>query len=610
MEKLLIENFGGGLNTEMSSYKIPLGTFRTLKGVLVRNGSLRLVYGQRSLTTTPALAFIRYISPAGDSYLVYSNGAGVFAVKESDGTVTTISTKPNPPTRFVQFFDDLIFTDNNVLSRWQPGTLSKLGADPPSSSPTFVVSSGGNLESGGGFPAVRYCYTFAKANGVESNPSPISGGTNSSAFFSTLTIGVSGDSTVTARNIYRTGGRLSRFTLVGTVANNTTTAYVDNLGDKDVGTIQLNYARDIPPPVYGGDTSIAQQMVVAKSRLIFASKSKLYVSSLGQPDYFPITVYDPLIDGIRFNVDPDRRNPIVALGTLGSSVIIARRKNTYLLQGNDQDSFSMTKYADVGCIAEKSLVQCDNMAIFLGSDQMVYMIGKGENGVICLSEKIRSALKAVPAVAAEKATACFFDRNYHLCIPDDSGSGFGGAYYIYNFDGDYWTDQTGGHTRYVQIYSEPDLGSSMEILGLASTGFIPLTHGVTWDKGIYGHFGEASGTGEIPVDAWSGDLEFNEPSMLKRFGKVRVRGIKTPAGATDTGAILFYANYDRKDGTTDFSVKSYALNSISSAGVLFDSDVDFSLVGHRISWRITGTFTAFRLDDIEIAYEYVREGRL
>lgn len=611
--RFFINDFSAGLFSDRAEYKIPPGGFRTLKGVLIRNGSLRLpLGGQRLLVNTSGasvLGFTRYIDGSGNSYLVYSTSSGVSARNEGNGITTSISALASPPTRFAQFFSDVIFVNNGALSRWSgSGSVTLAGVIAPTL-PLYVGSgTSGVLTTAGGKSPIRYAVTYLRGS-VESNASPQSDGIVGTNFQVSLAYPIPPATGITAINVYRTGGSLSRLTLVGTISAPFTTTstfggqpygtYTDNLADSATGTIQLNYARDIAP-------SNLAQLLVAKSRLIAASNSTVSVSSLGQPDYFPQSIIDPLIDGVRFNVDPDQKNPIVALATSSASVLVARRKNVYLLQGNDMDSFSLVKYANIGCAAERSLVECDNISVFLAPDGMVYSLGA--EGVHCLSESIRKTLKAIPDAIRARACACYFDRQYHLCFPYDSVSLQGGLYFIYQLDGGFWTEQSGAHLRFTQLYAESDLGASGEIIGVTGDGFLSLSGSAT--SGFWGCFGSMSGTSDIPVDVWSGDLEFDAPEKLKKVKSARLRGtLNAKAGTTPT--ITFYALTDQRNATPKTTSKSYTLNTlIGASGVLFDGDVDPSLVGHRISWRIQGTFNIFELDDVQIEYDYAREGRV
>lgn len=623
VDKLLLNDFSGGLVTDNPPYAINPNEFREINGTYPRfRGSLRLRPGMRSLLSisTHIYGFTRFFDDTA-TYIVYATSdmttsALVYAYNETSHTTTKIF--PAPASSFdsfdnnipvVQFAGRVFFPDGlGPLFSWDGTTLSTVGQAAPIDPAAVAITAVGNLNTNN-LLGVKYVYTYVDSNGVESNPSPdspyVQGGTAN--FGVDLTISAVDpllNPDIQTINIYRTGGLLSQFTQVGSTVNTGgTITYNDQLGDAGVGVIVCSFSHDVPP------TGI-ELMVVAKNRLVVSKGYTLYVSNLGIPDYFPSIITFPLTDGIQFRIDPDIKNPITSLTTVGSSVLIGRRRNIYLLQGNDFDSWSLTKVCDIGVIAPRSMVQCGNQSIWLAPDGMVYALG--EDQVQPLALPVLNVLEGIDKTILPKACACYFRRQYHICIPNGASVGHP-IYYLFDFTYNRWFDMSQQYTNVTQMYSETGQTDLDEILmSTDDAGFVlPLPSGTSF-HGLVAQFSyDTTPPGffqNMNLDFYSGDMDFGKPSWIKEVKTIRIRGKCTPYSNTNV-TVTIYAVLDHKDGTTTTASKSYNLNALATSGVLIDTDVTQSLAGHRISYEIAGIASVFEMDDLEIGYALTREGR-
>ena len=115
---------------------------------------------------------------------------------------------------------------------------------------TYQQSSGfvvGTSTSGILSGTYTYKMTFVAANGEESDASQASTSVTLSAQGGTLTAIPTGDARTTSRNIYRKGGSLTSYYLVGSIPDNSTTTYNDyNYTDAQALTAGIILAGDVP----------------------------------------------------------------------------------------------------------------------------------------------------------------------------------------------------------------------------------------------------------------------------------------------------------------------------------------------------------------------------
>lgn len=115
--------------------------------------------------------------------------------------------------------------------------IDSLNVEPTPDAPSVALASPvapGNVDNG----AHRYCLTFVTADG-ETDGGDISGSVtvtdktvNGKVVVSAIPLG---GAQVTARRVYRTAAAGATFFLVGTIADNTTTLYTDNVADASLG---------------------------------------------------------------------------------------------------------------------------------------------------------------------------------------------------------------------------------------------------------------------------------------------------------------------------------------------------------------------------------------
>lgn len=597
-----ITNLRGGLITDSPSYLLAPNEFRVLKNLFIRGverqASLRLRSGNRLLFSTSGdvNGLTRYRNETL-SRLVYGLGSAILSRNESNGDTTTIgvgSGLVGGENEFAQMLGYLFWVDGLAAAQmWSgSGASGLVGVTPPNAPIADDVSDYSLLPSGPldsyNRPPYKWVMTYVTADGIESNPSPESISIEAllkSVDFDAGVIPVSSDPRVTTKNIYRIGGRLTVYTLVGSIPNATTT-FLDDTGDLDVGTIQLSYSHDMPP---GG----AEDIIVWKNRLVLSKVYTLYVSNLGEPWYFPETITNPDTDGRIFDVDPSYENPIVALSNSGSALIILCAKSVHYLMGDTTDSFSLVKVGDIGCVSRRCAVQCGSITVWMAPDKMVYAMTA--DGIQPIGLDIEKTLRSIPSSSLSSACACYYRQQYHLCVPQLSGiptvDTYNPPYYfVYDFRYGKWVDLSTRYMAATLLYAETGVSDTDEILLATHDPYFDV--GGNELSGVIAAFG--SGVQRLEFDAHFGDFDDQSPMIKKRLAACRIRG----KFSGENGSAIFHASQTNTGASPVTQTTSKAYPLVSGEGIIFSRDLDSSLIGQRVSLQIKGIASTIEIDDV------------
>lgn len=128
------------------------------------------------------------------------------------------------------------------------GTVTNWGIVAPTGNPLPADNGAGAMGAG----TYRYLITFLNHNtGSRSNPNPTANSVTigASRQVQLTNIPVSSDSQVTRREIYRTSANGARFFRIGTINDNTTTTFNDNIVDtsSSISSFEIQFD-NIPPP--------------------------------------------------------------------------------------------------------------------------------------------------------------------------------------------------------------------------------------------------------------------------------------------------------------------------------------------------------------------------
>lgn len=281
-------------------------------------------------------------------------------------------------------------------------TVRTVGITVPGAPTDETTRPAGELSEG----VYKFCYTFVDEDGYESN-----GGAESEAITVgagetgiRIDIAVSDDDKVTKRRIYRTTVGGSIYYYDGEV-NNVVLIHDSIISNISLGSV-LHTDHNAPPG--------APHLVVKRlSRLNIAVDDDLYVSKnydkttrVRSVEYFPSTNYYPTGNGQK----------ITGLLEQLNALPIFTDDSVERFVGTDKDNFEFkNSYSTEGNIAIRSLVNCDNLLVYLGFNGINYFDGVS-SGIFskALNKYIRDNINYS---YAHLSCATYFDNKYLLCIP-------------------------------------------------------------------------------------------------------------------------------------------------------------------------------------------------
>jgi len=305
-------------------------------------------------------------------------------------------------TFFVDFYNHCYFVNGtDGVFKYNGTNVRTVGITAPGA-PTFNANVDGALTAGNYY----YKYTFVDEDGYESNGGTVSAvmtaGANPNDGI-TINIAASADAKVTKRRIYRTtvgGASNGIFYYEGQVADNTTLTYNSTTADATIrqNTV-LHTDHDAP-------TTTAHLIAKRESRLYIAVNEKLYMSYLSDRDYFPSDWY----------IQAGNMQKISGILEQVNTLPVFTDDSIERLVGTDEDNFEFKNaYSNQGCIAYRSLVNCDNLHVYLGFEGIYYFDGTTAKELnIYLNEYIKDNINEAYAYLS---AGCYFDNKYLLSYP-------------------------------------------------------------------------------------------------------------------------------------------------------------------------------------------------
>ena len=190
-------------------------------------------------------AFTRFIGASTD---LYSGDATLTSIDSGyDGNPLSFVTMNQSGAQFPYMY---IGSSTKMAKVDVNSNVLNMGIREPTTPPSAVIYGSGNINVGTGTPYV-YAYTYYNsATGAESNPSPIILPVNAVSPVNqsvTVTVSFAGaDVQVDTARIWRMGGSIFTFRLVGTIPS-TTTVFLDNNADLSIETALLMQTDNFVP---------------------------------------------------------------------------------------------------------------------------------------------------------------------------------------------------------------------------------------------------------------------------------------------------------------------------------------------------------------------------
>ena len=316
-----LDNFSGGLNLRLAPHLIAISEAQVYTNVDNTSGTLKPINKPTDENMSIGKYFINF-----------------------NNTWVSSSTYKN----YVKFQRRLYYTDN--IGKPQKSvdgvTWQNLGIDKPTITPT-ITSDGSGVITG----VYNYCYTYYNsADGTESQPSIYSNSLTVSSNSIKVTYSASPDPQVDKIRLYRLGGNLTAMTLIIEVTNSTS-SYVDNIGDLQVNGFVLDSFNYAPAP-----TGLSY---LTESNAMFFGiiESKLYYSAIGYVNY-----WSPF-NFIEFN------DTLTGIGAISNGLLVFTKSRTYLVTGTSPTTLSRYLLsAGQGCIDHKSIAFARNTLLWVSQD--------------------------------------------------------------------------------------------------------------------------------------------------------------------------------------------------------------------------------------------------
>lgn len=416
----------GGLDTTTAPFFVSPSSFTDGENFVPNRsyGGYTTVQGRANAFTntlpfTPTAVFCMDTVGAADVYLFYGVNAGHGQIwKGSIGgalsQVTTPTMGNNPKGVFAKLAGWVFFTNgaDTPLKIDASLNVTNWGIVKPATAPTIVSGGAGNLLGN-----YVYCVTFGvSSTGQESSQGLISGvftATNNSAALSSIPI--STDTQVNQRNIYRLGGALGQWRLIGTINDNTTTTFTDNTADINVTGQSLTIFRD-PPPAF---TFIATHQGRIFGFGTPTDSCRVWWSNFNEPWGFNANTGNLPVDSTVFD------DGAVAMASTGGTLILFKKRTTHAVWGTTDADFQVYFLFKRGCISAQSVAAQDGVVYWIARQGVYFYVGGGgfdpvQNKVSdgnYQQSNIKSVLDGLSMADRAAAVGFFYDSMYHLSLP-------------------------------------------------------------------------------------------------------------------------------------------------------------------------------------------------
>lgn len=578
--------------------------------------------------------------PTATTDAIHPALSGLTAVTNQTGDATPFETGKR--VRAVQDRDEMFFVQEGGLTplRFDGSALYRLGIVAPG-----APVDGGNLSSGVMEAGQTYLYavTYADGRGRESSPSP----------YLTVEMGAGGGRLVTWTA--PTDPQVQRVYLYRSAAGGTLLYRVAEVGfptsqtsytDTAVPDATLLLNTQAPPPTANDPPEAASLIAKYKNRLVLnalSDRSLLQFSASDNPIAFaPLGDPDRPTQGTRLSVADEYGTEISALGHLGSGLGVWTRGTVGVLLGDTPDEFAYKRTQDVGCISPDSVVECDNVTLFLGEDGVYALAYQDGFTLKRLSDDLNdfqdvsvsyTSPGAWPPVSVytreergRAAIGWFAQGRYYLACPP--------WLYIYDLRGSAWSldymtnmpDSIGGLSRGYQAVCVCHAGRAFDIaLYTPGIGSFTSSAGQIWCGSYYpllyetGETGDQQATWNFVYETRFLDGDGVHRRRRKQMKRARVFGdITVPPGGTGDPQGFALASGVVTLLTDGAHEESYPFDNVYQigtefAGAYFARDQQQGMLlmqhftrkaeGRGVRLRIEGVVTGrLRIRDIVVEY--------
>lgn len=366
-------------------------------------------------------------------------------------------------TSFAWIEDAVVIGDGQTANTRFTGTrVDQLSVAPVTSGFSGVVFAGGSL------PVASYTYKVAYLTAAGD------AGLASAA----ITVGPTGGANLQIRLTLpalpagsdASGWRIYRLPSGGTeykvVADVTATPYDDTILDAaltDAGTSEPNLTSDAFPPC-AILVEWHNRLLGADCRTAAGDRRTLYISNFRGPAYCPAApdLEDPT-QGTQIKLQGAGAGNITAILPHGDRVYVFTGGQAWTLVGDEPIDYSLTPFAEVGCIAHRTAKAHRDRILWLADDGVYMATARGTFDRI--SDNVRNTLAGLTATQRARAWAQVWDEKYILGYPT-VGAAVGGAL-VFDLRYDQWSTLAAWPFR-VGACSVPVDGARCRLFGALS----------------------------------------------------------------------------------------------------------------------------------------------
>jgi hypothetical protein len=310
-----------------------------------------------------------YLDILGNSNVIVLSGYEVYLVTKT--TKTLIDTVTSDELHFMQFKGDCYYNGNSTQRKYNGTISSDVGLDAPTTKPTVTAGAAPGLTG-----SYVWVYTFViEEDGVciyESNPSPLSDSTDISNTKVTITPGISLDSRINARYIYRSQASGSTYWYEGKISNNTAgqTFSSGTIADADITyNNSVEYTHTKPQQ--------AEYSVVCNDLIFWLKGTKLRYSEIGLSKGYK--EYSPTINEFDLSLNGTGKG-LVSLynpNTGKEDLYVFTDNSVLVVAGGDPATRLLTISNNIGCVQHDTIRKYNGKIIFYSNNNSIYMLAGG-----------------------------------------------------------------------------------------------------------------------------------------------------------------------------------------------------------------------------------------
>lgn len=357
-------------NTAISNYASGKAVVETRPGLTLCNAtpltSSPQILGMYAYDTTSGTSTTRRLVAVGNDGSLWTSGSDrVFSLVSA--TAFTAGTL-YPSFAIAQNY--LFMANGTDVKIYTGSALGTFGITRPTVS--TMAGAEGSSGSHSGTYELRVTYGIS-TTGSESSASDTASATitvtNKAINWSNIP--VSSNGLVDRRYLYvRNTSTQANFYRAGTITNNTDTTATTSVADSALVTLCPTTTANNAPP------SGAKVLAYHRSRMFTTDGKDLYWSQLGQPMAFDTTLN-------KANVNPNDGQLIIALAPYNDVLVIFKERSTYLLVGDDPNSWVIRQLTPaLGCTSFRSVCSAEDTLYWMSHEGPVSWSGSGIPTVI------------------------------------------------------------------------------------------------------------------------------------------------------------------------------------------------------------------------------------